>query len=173
MRIGEAELHEAGALIDRRGRYRSWARKVTQFDQDAFVVDESARCRPPGADRSGSLRTRTATDGDRRLPGCLSRRARGRNRLSIARRITRLERSAVRWWRRKPARCRPARRGAHCRRRGRVQRRARAKSCRYNADGCEADTRVAEKRVRLQAPIASRPATTKRFSRPYSLAGVL
>jgi hypothetical protein len=27
--------------------------------------------------------------------------------------------------------------------------------------------------VRLQAPIASRPATTKRLARPYSLAGVL
>jgi hypothetical protein len=45
MRIGEAELHEAGRLIDRRGRHRGRAGEVADLDHDALVGDVFARDR--------------------------------------------------------------------------------------------------------------------------------
>ena len=43
MRVGEAELHQARALIDRRGRHRGGAGKVAQFDDDLGIADEFLR----------------------------------------------------------------------------------------------------------------------------------
>jgi hypothetical protein len=45
MRVGEAELHQLAALIDRRGGHRGRARQVTQFQQDARIADELLRNR--------------------------------------------------------------------------------------------------------------------------------
>ena len=43
MRVGEAELHQAGRLVDRRGRHRGRAGEVADLDHDALVGDVFAR----------------------------------------------------------------------------------------------------------------------------------
>ena len=45
MRIGEAELHETGALIDRRRRHRGGAGEVADLDDDFGIADEFLRDR--------------------------------------------------------------------------------------------------------------------------------
>ena len=45
MRIGEAELHEPGALIDRRRRHRGRAGEIADFDDDLGIADEFLRDR--------------------------------------------------------------------------------------------------------------------------------
>ena len=45
MRVGEAELHEPAALIDRRGGHRGRAREIAELDQDARIRHEFLRDR--------------------------------------------------------------------------------------------------------------------------------
>ena len=40
VRVGEAELHEAGALVDRRRRHRGRAREIADLDHDLRIADE-------------------------------------------------------------------------------------------------------------------------------------